>query len=68
MKPIIAYNLDMTIFKQYECSFDCKDDGFSPSHVAECCKEKRKTHGGYIWKYANGCDNDIESEEIYAEN
>ena len=24
------------------------------SHVADCCKGKRKTAYGYVWKYLNG--------------
>lgn len=25
----------------------------SPSSITECCRGKRKTIGGYIWKYQN---------------
>ena len=27
--------------------------GFQPSCVCSCCKDNRKTHGGYTWEYIN---------------
>lgn len=27
----------------------------NPSHIAECCKSKRKSSGGYKWEYEWGC-------------
>lgn len=26
--------------------------GINPSHISECCNGKKKSAGGYIWKYA----------------
>lgn len=26
--------------------------GIQSGHIAACCKGKRKTHGGYIWRYS----------------
>lgn len=39
-----------------EIRFACLNDsikaGFSPSCVCNCCKGKRATHKGYLWRYA----------------
>lgn len=32
---------------------DVKKYGFQPSCVCNCCKNKRKTHGGFTWRYLN---------------
>lgn len=37
---------------RYLCLNDCAADGFEPSSVCWCCKNKRKTHAGYRWRYA----------------
>lgn len=29
-----------------------KEDGYQPSCVSNCCKGIRRTHAGFIWKYA----------------
>jgi hypothetical protein len=39
--------------KRYGCMNDVKDDGFEPKNVHKCCKGKRKTAGGYGWRYAD---------------
>lgn len=30
--------------------------GFTSYHITECCKEKRKTSNGFIWRYERGND------------
>lgn len=37
---------------RYESQAATKKDGFRPGQVSNCCRGKRKSHGGYFWKYA----------------
>lgn len=39
------------IVKEYERILDAKKDGINVSHISACCLGKRKTCGGYKWKY-----------------
>ena len=40
------------IIKEWSCAIEVeKELGIKNSHICECCKGKRKTCGGYIWKY-----------------
>jgi hypothetical protein len=34
------------------CLNDCKQAGFEPSCVCNCCQGKRHRHKGYTWRYA----------------
>lgn len=36
---------------------ETEKNGFHPSAVSSCCKGKRKTHKGYIWKYEEEKEN-----------
>lgn len=50
-KQVVQYNDDMTIMQRYESITDAeKTTGIR--HIGDCCKGKRKTAGGYLWKYA----------------
>lgn len=52
-KQIIQYTLDEVFVKKRDnittTSYELKIDR---SGIANCCKGKQKTSGGYIWKYA----------------
>lgn len=47
------YDLDMNLIKIHNSAADvCRDmPGFSTGHICSCCKGKRKTHKGFVWKY-----------------
>jgi group I intron endonuclease len=47
------YDLDMNLIKIHDSAADaCRDlPGFSTGHISSCCKGKRKTHKGFVWKY-----------------
>lgn len=36
---------------EYESIRSVALDGFSPSHVGDCCKGRAKSHGGYLWEF-----------------
>lgn len=37
----------------FKSTMDAKRSGFSSGHISECCRGKKKTHHGYIWRYIN---------------
>ena len=39
------------LIKQYSSMQDAKKDGFQPSAICLCCKNKLKTYKGYEWRY-----------------
>lgn len=49
-KKIGCYK-DGELIKVYQATRDVDKDGFHHQHVCACCKDNRKSHGGYQWKY-----------------
>jgi len=47
------YDLDMNLIKIHDSAADaCRDmSGFLTGHISSCCKGKRNTHKGFVWKY-----------------
>ena len=53
-KPINQYSKDNVFIKRWDCASDVKRElGFSNSNICLCLRGKRKSCGGYIWKYAS---------------
>ena len=53
-KKINQYDLNNNFIKSYECSTDAqKELKINSRNIRNVCKGKRKTAGGYIWRYAN---------------
>lgn len=53
-KKVISIDKNtMQPYKIYESIVSAVKDGFNSGHISECCKGKRKTYKGYIWKYFN---------------
>lgn len=50
-KPVIQLLGDTTINIYYGISEAGKQTGINISDISECCRNKRKTAGGYKWKY-----------------
>lgn len=51
-KKIIQYDLNMNLIKTWDSAKEIeKELNIYNSSVCECCKKRRKTAGGYIWKY-----------------
>lgn len=51
-KKILQYTLEGEFVKEWKCIKDACDAGYTLSSIVLCCQGKRKTHKGYIWKYA----------------
>ena len=51
-RPVVAYDPKTNeIVAEYKSVNESRKDGYQPSCVCVCCKNKRKLHKGLIWKY-----------------
>lgn len=50
-RPVIQYDLQMNVIREYADTKLTKEYGFFPQSVRQCCEGKLKTHSGYIWQY-----------------
>ena len=52
-KKVVQLNLDGSFVKIWDSSYDAMHEGgFSQGSIRECASGHKKTHKGYIWKYA----------------
>lgn len=51
-KPIMSVD-DVGNIVEYASSMEAERAGFNRPHIVECLRGKRKTHGGFKWKYKN---------------
>ena len=65
-QPIYQIDLDNNIIKKWDCVTDAaKTLNLSPSLICSVCRGKRKSTGGFKWKYLNEIKQiPINSEEI----
>lgn len=51
-KPILQFSKNGELIAEYSSLTEAsRQTGCSASHICTCCKGKRKSCGGYIWKY-----------------
>lgn len=51
-KPVLQFTLKGEFIKTYPSTHEAeRQTGISNSHISNCCKGKRKTAGGYCWRY-----------------
>lgn len=51
-KPIIQFSKDGELIRKWDCIRDVQREmGINNASISECCNGKRKTAGGYIWRY-----------------
>lgn len=50
-KKICQYRKDGLMVKEWDSLKEAEKHGFGHSHISDCCKGKRKSHKGFIWKY-----------------
>ena len=54
-KPVIMYNKNLNkIAEFYSITEAHNKTGINLTNIHECCNNKRKTAGGYVWKYKKG--------------
>ena len=52
-KKVNQYDLQGNFIQSYH-SVNYAEKITGVQHIYDCCNEKLKTSGGYIWRYANG--------------
>lgn len=53
-KPVIQLDKQGNEIARYESQKEAMEcTGINGNHISCCCKGKRKTSGGYIWRYDN---------------
>lgn len=50
--PVLQYDLKNNFIKKWANIKEAQDN-LKIFHISDCCKGKRKSAGGYIWKYNN---------------
>ena len=50
-KPVLQYDLDGNLIREWASAMECDRNGFNQGNVSACCRGKRKTYKGSIWKY-----------------
>ena len=56
-KPVLQYDLNLNLIKEWISVNDAGRNGYNQVHVSECCRGKRKYHKDCIWRYKNEEDN-----------
>jgi hypothetical protein len=50
--PIVQFSLDGVMLNEYSSIKEASSLlGIGSGHICRCCKNKRKSAGGYVWKY-----------------
>lgn len=42
----------------FKSTMDAQRDGFNSGHISDCCKSRRKTHAGLVWRYVEEVNKD----------
>lgn len=51
-KPVLQYTMDGEFVKEWPSTMQAeREGGFNNRLISACCRGKRKTHKGFIWKY-----------------
>ena len=51
-KKVLQFTLDEEFVREWSSTKECGRNGFQQSAVCNCCQGKRKSHKGFIFKYA----------------
>jgi group I intron endonuclease len=60
-KPVLQYNFNMELIKEYASAYDTSRKGFNSATVSAACNGKYDTYKGYIWIWKD-------NPEIYYKN
>ena len=51
-KSVAQYDKNENLIKIWDCMKQASEElGINNSHISDCCRGKRKSAGGFIWKY-----------------
>ena len=60
-KSVVQFTKGNMFVKIYKSAIDVEDKtGIKNNHIGSCCKGKRKTAGGYIWRYYEEVKDELE--------
>ena len=51
-KKVLQFTLDDEFVREWPSLAECGRNGFCQGHVSRCCQDKRKSHKGFKWCYA----------------
>ena len=51
-KKVLQFTLDGEFIREWISAAECERNEFNHSHIAACCRGKRKSHKGFRWEYA----------------
>lgn len=51
-KPVNQFTLDGQLVRTWKSAKETETSGFVQCSVTNCCKGKRKSHKGFVWRYA----------------
>lgn len=51
-KKVLQFTLDGDFIREWISAAECERNGFNHSHIAACCRGKRKSADGFRWEYA----------------
>ena len=64
-RPVVQYDLSENVIKVWDCmSAASKELGISNQSIYNCCNGFSKKAGGFIWKYYENNENNIEQSEV----
>ena len=50
--PILQFTKDGTLIKEWPSAWEaCRQLGIAQSHICKCLKGRRKSAGGFVWRY-----------------
>ena len=52
-KPVLQFDLNMRLIREWKSTIDCSRNGHNSSGVSKCCNGKLRTDHNYIWRYKN---------------
>ena len=51
-KPVIQYTKTGEFIKEWRSTWDVQRNlGYGQGHISDCCRDKRKSAYGFVWKY-----------------
>ena len=50
-RPVVQYDVNGNVIREYECIVDVRKYGFSDDSVGDCCRDELTRHRGYIFRY-----------------
>ena len=57
-KPVIQLDINNNFIKEFDSVLSVKEDGFGVNAVINCCKGRRESYKGFIWKYKLNYENE----------